>query len=166
MIDYSLLSNLPTADMIRLGSMSQADAVLRLQCAAKMCLDGAKSLLLHDPTQTDIAAKLVQDGNELYDLALQRLKRVPEAQRPTVSMTAHEHVESPTPWDSHYAEEIEQGARSVEHWLNAAARNPLWWQLVLTRHPHPVGERRDAFEAGFLRRLQGRLLATTQTTHN
>lgn len=158
MIDYTLLSHLPTADMIRLGSMPQAEAVLRLQHASRMCLDGAKSLLQHDPTQSETAIKLIQDGTALYDLALQRMKVIPEAQRPTVSITAHERVESPTPWDIHHAEEIEQGALSAENWLKAPARNPLWWQLVQTRYPYPAGERRDAFEAGFLRRLQHRLL--------
>jgi hypothetical protein len=158
MIDYSLLSSLPTADMIHLGSLTQNEAVHRLQHAAQLCLGGAKNLLDHDPTQAQLASKLIQDGLTLYDLALLRLKTIPEAQRPTISVTAREHIDSPTPWDVHHAEEIEQGAASAEEWLKASSRVPLWWQLVQTRYPYPLGEQRDAFEAGFLRRLQHRLL--------
>ncbi len=43
-------------------------------------------------------------------------------------------------------------------WLDRRVTHPLWLQLTQARQGYPEGGRRDAFEAGFLRHLQQRLI--------
>jgi hypothetical protein len=48
---------------------------------------------------------------------------------------------------------IEDGVRCAQTWLDGSSL-PLWWALVQSRKRHRLGDPQDAFEAGFLLRLQ------------
>jgi hypothetical protein len=52
---------------------------------------------------------------------------------------------------------IERGVQCAQAWLESADEIPLWWALAQTRKTFPVGDCQDAFEAGFLLRIQQRL---------
>ena len=63
---------------------------------------------------------------------------------------------------------IEDGVRCAETWLVGSSL-PLWWVLAQNRKRHRSGDPREAFEAGFLLRLQQMLImrrkaATSQST--
>ena len=63
---------------------------------------------------------------------------------------------------------IEDGVRCAETWLDGSSL-PLWWALAQNRKRHRPGDPQEAFEAGFLLRLQqalvmGREAATSQST--
>ncbi|KOG03158.1 Uncharacterized protein ABJ98_1118 [Pseudomonas syringae pv. aceris] len=48
---------------------------------------------------------------------------------------------------------IQDGVRCAETWLDGSPL-PLWWALAQNRKRHRLGDSQDAFEAGFLLRLQ------------
>ncbi|CRM38039.1 hypothetical protein [Pseudomonas sp. 37 R 15] len=52
---------------------------------------------------------------------------------------------------------IERGVQCAQAWLDTPGEIPLWWALAQTRKTFPVGDCQDAFEAGFLLRIQQRL---------
>mgnify|MGYP003530447621 FL=1 len=62
-----------------------------------------------------------------------------------------------TPWGSEFASMIEQGVHCAHAWLESSSETPLWWALAQARKTFPVGDDQDAFEAGFLLRIQQRL---------
>lgn len=62
-----------------------------------------------------------------------------------------------TPWGSEFASMIEQGVQAAQAWLDSSGETPLWWALAQVRKTLPVGDGQDAFEAGFLLRIQQRL---------
>ncbi|NVZ25546.1 hypothetical protein HX881_08330 [Pseudomonas gingeri] len=162
MVDRSLLSRLPISTLIRLTSLSHDEAADRLRHAARLCLDGARTLAFKDQQQKDLADKLIEDALALYDLALRRRHPPPLSEsHAVVSINASTDPPSapPTPWDDQFAQEIASGARCAERWLERQNTQPLWWQLTQARISHPEGVRRNAFEAGFLRRLQHHLIA-------
>ncbi|MBV6754247.1 MULTISPECIES: LasR-specific antiactivator QslA [Pseudomonas] len=162
MIDRSLLSRLPIPALIKLATLSHDEAVDRLRHAARLCLDGARSLAFEDQQQKDLADKLIEDALTLYDLALQRRHPPPLSDSPAmvhVNASTDSPSVPPTPWDDQFAQEIASGTRCAERWLERQNTQPLWWQLTQARINHPEGDRRNAFEAGFLRRLQHHLIA-------
>ena len=163
MIDRSLLSRLPIPALIKLATLSHDEAVDRLRHAARLCLDGARSLAFEDQQQKDLADKLIEDALALYDLALQRRHPPPLSDSPAM-VRVNASSDSPsvplTPWDDQFAQEIASGTRCAERWLERQNTQPLWWQLTQARINHPEGDRRNAFEAGFLRRLQHHLIAS------
>ena len=67
-----------------------------------------------------------------------------------------------TPWGSEFAPMIERGVQCAQAWLDTPGEIPLWWELVQTRKTFPVGDCQDAFEAGFLLRIQQRLRGGAQ----
>jgi hypothetical protein len=62
-----------------------------------------------------------------------------------------------TPWGSEFAPMIKRGVQCAQAWLNTPGDVPLWWELAQARKTCPAGESQDAFEAGFLLRVQQRL---------
>lgn len=62
-----------------------------------------------------------------------------------------------TPWGSEFAPMIERGVQCAEAWLETVDEVPLWWELAQARKTFPLGDYQDAFEAGFLLRIQQRL---------
>lgn len=62
-----------------------------------------------------------------------------------------------TPWGSEFAPMIERGVQCAQAWLNSPGDVPLWWELAQARKTCPAGDSQDAFEAGFLLRIQQRL---------
>ncbi|WP_421555566.1 LasR-specific antiactivator QslA [Pseudomonas kitaguniensis] len=67
-----------------------------------------------------------------------------------------------TPWGNEFAPMIERGVRCAQAWLDAPDEIPLWWELAQTRKTFPAGDCQDAFEAGFLLRIQQRLQRGTR----
>ncbi|WPN26751.1 LasR-specific antiactivator QslA [Pseudomonas marginalis] len=57
---------------------------------------------------------------------------------------------------------IERGVQCAQAWLDAPGDVPLWWELAQTRKTFPAGCCQDAFEAGFLLRIQQRLQGTSR----
>ncbi|WP_273819296.1 LasR-specific antiactivator QslA [Pseudomonas asplenii] len=161
MIDRSLLSRLPPSDLIRLASLNPLEAAAHFRVAARFCLDGARCVAFRDSEQERLAHRLIADGIALYTLALQRLESPqPRALHiPATRRAANDTHEPPTPWDSHYARQLAEGAREAERWLQQADGSPLWAELARRRRLYLTQTGRDAFEAGFLRRIQGYLQA-------
>ncbi len=62
-----------------------------------------------------------------------------------------------TPWKNEFASMIERGVQCAHAWLDTPGEIPLWWELAQTRKTFPIGDCQDAFEAGFLLRIQQRL---------
>ncbi|WP_426221123.1 LasR-specific antiactivator QslA [Pseudomonas sp. DWRC2-2] len=63
---------------------------------------------------------------------------------------------------------IEDSVRCAQAWLDGSSL-PLWWALAQNRKRLRPGDSREAFEAGFLLRLQQTLImrreaATSQST--
>ncbi|MPQ69655.1 MULTISPECIES: LasR-specific antiactivator QslA [unclassified Pseudomonas] len=167
MIDRTLLSRLPTPTLIKLASLSPTEAVDHLRHAARLCLDGARTLAFQDDQQQKLADKLIKDAIVLYDMAILRQRDPPSpASTTTISLNACANAssQSPTPWDEQFAQEIASGGRCAGLWLDRRATQPLWWQLTQARRGYPEGDRRDAFEAGFLRHLQQRLITAQYRT--
>ncbi|WP_338523981.1 LasR-specific antiactivator QslA [Pseudomonas batumici] len=163
MIDRSLLSRLPTPTLIKLASLSPSEAVDHLRHAARLCLDGARTLAFQDDQQQELADKLIKDAIALYDMALLRQRYLPSSTTKSalrLNACAEDPHINPTPWDEQFAQEIASGARCAGLWLDRRATQPLWWQLTQARQGYPEGDRRDAFEAGFLRHLQQQLITT------
>lgn len=67
-----------------------------------------------------------------------------------------------TPWGSEFASMIEQGVQSAQAWLDTSGEIPLWWALAQARKIFTAGDCQDAFEAGFLLRIQQRLRRVSQ----
>ena len=62
-----------------------------------------------------------------------------------------------TPWGDEFAPAIEDGVCCAETWLGSSSL-PLWWTLSQNRKRHRPGDFQEAFEVGFLLRLQQTLL--------
>ncbi|WP_397458509.1 LasR-specific antiactivator QslA [Pseudomonas asplenii] len=161
MTERSLLSRLPTPTLIKLTSLSASEAVDHLRHAARLCLDGARTLDFENEQQQELANKLIKDAVALYDMAfLRQHYRHSQASSESVHLNASDN-DPPlplTPWDEQFALEIASGTRCAGQWLDRRSTQPLWWQLTQARQAYPEGGRRDAFEAGFLRHLQQRLI--------
>ncbi|MBV4465933.1 hypothetical protein KVG95_21635 [Pseudomonas sp. SWRI79] len=67
-----------------------------------------------------------------------------------------------TPWSSEFSPMIERGVQCAQSWLDAPGEIPLWWELAQARKTFPVGDCQDAFETGFLLRIQQRLRGASQ----
>ncbi|SDS85561.1 hypothetical protein SAMN05216598_3014 [Pseudomonas asplenii] len=161
MIDRSLLSRLPPSDLIRLAALHPLEAAAHFRVAARFCLDGARCVAFRNLEQERLAHRLIADGIALYTLAFQRLEspqpraiHIPATRRP-----ANDTPEQPTPWDNHYARQLADGAREAERWLHGADTSPLWAELARRRRLYRTEPCREAFETGFLRRIQGYLKA-------
>ena len=50
----------------------------------------------------------------------------------------------------------------AQAWLDSIDEIPLWWALAQARKTFPIGDCQDAFEAGFLLRVQQRLQSVKQ----
>jgi len=110
----------------------------------------------------------------LFDKAFRCLSGIP-AQR--VHQQVGEYVSVPsaegcpglrTPWGNEFRPMIEDGVRCAETWLDGSSL-PLWWALAQNRKHHRPGDPQEAFEAGFLLRLQQTLImrreaVTSQST--
>ncbi|NWB28543.1 LasR-specific antiactivator QslA [Pseudomonas gingeri] len=161
MIDRSLLSRLPPPDLIRLASLHPSEAAAHFRVAARFCLDGARCVAFRDQEQERLAHRLIADAIALYTLAFQRFDSPPPRPItiPATRRAANDANEGPTPWDTHFARELADGAREAERWLNGHGTSPLWTELARRRRLYLKEQGREAFEAGFLRRIQGYLKA-------
>ena len=174
MFDLSLLISLPKPSTIDTASLTPEDAAIKLRQAATLRLNGAQSILLHFPQDVELAVELLDDAAVLFDKAFRYLTGMP-AQR--VHQQIGEYISVPsadgcpgirTPWGNEFGPMIEDGVRCAETWLDGSSL-PLWWALAQNRKRHRLGDPQEAFEAGFLLRLQqalvmGREAATSQST--
>ncbi|KNH26668.1 hypothetical protein ACS77_15425 [Pseudomonas syringae] len=163
MFELSLLIGLPKPNTIDTATLTPADAAIKLRQAATLRLNGAQSVLLHFPQDVELAVELLDDAAVLFDKAFRFLTGIP-AQR--VHQPIGEYVSVPTaegspaiqtPWGDEFAPAIKDGVRCAESWLEGASL-PLWWALAQNRKRHRPGNFQEAFEAGFLLRLQQTLL--------
>jgi len=69
-----------------------------------------------------------------------------------------------TPWDKDFADVIQEGVGCAESWLGGSSL-PLWWALAHNRKHHVAGDSQEAFETGFVSRLQQALLVLRKTEH-
>ena len=144
MFDLSLLIGLPKPNSIDTSSLTPEDAAIKLRQAAILRLNGAQSVLLHFPQDVELAVEYVS---------------VPSAEGcPGLR----------TPWGNEFRPMIEDGVRCAETWLDGSSL-PLWWALAQNRKHHRPGDPQEAFEAGFLLRLQQTLImrreaVTSQST--
>lgn len=163
MSDLSLLIGLPKPNAIDTASLSPEDAAVKLRQAATLRLNGAQSILLHFPQDGELAVELLDDAAVLYDKAFRYLTGIP-AQRVHQQLGQYVSVPSAegspaiqTPWGDEFAPAIKDGVRCAEAWLDGSSL-PLWWALAQNRKHHRPGDCQEAFEAGFLLRLQQTLL--------
>ena len=110
----------------------------------------------------------------LFDKAFRYLSGIP-AQRVHQQIGEYFSVPSAegypgirTPWGNEFGPIIEDGVRCAQTWLGGLSL-PLWWALTQNRKRHRPGDPQEAFEAGFLLRLQQTLImrreaATSQST--
>ncbi|MGY2223930.1 LasR-specific antiactivator QslA [Pseudomonas gingeri] len=162
MIDCPLLSRLATPALIKFAILDTSEAVGHLRRAAHLCLDGARTLAFQNDQQQELGNKLILDAIAFYDTALLRQRHPP-----SLASTAATRFNAcadplpgiPTPWEKQFAQEIASGARCAGRWIERQTTQPLWWELIKARRDYPEGDRREAFEAGFLRYLQQRLIA-------
>ncbi|KJZ49015.1 hypothetical protein LOY55_03660 [Pseudomonas sp. B21-040] len=163
MFDLSLLIGLPKPNTIDTASLTPEDAAVKLRQAATLRLNGAQSILLHFPQDVELAVELLDDAAVLFDKAFRYLTGIP-AQR--VHQQIGEYVSVPsaegspaiqTPWGDEFAPAIKDGVRCAETWLEGSSL-PLWWALSQNRKRHRPGDFQEAFEAGFLLRLQQTLI--------
>ena len=163
MFDLSLLIGLPKPNTIDTASLTPEDAAIKLRQAATLRLNGAQSILLHFPQDVELAVELLDDAAVLYDKAFRYLTGIP-AQR--VHQQIHQYFSVPsadgrpaikTPWGDEVAPSIKDGVRCAETWLDGSSL-PLWWALAQNRKRHRPGDFQEAFEAGFLLRLQQTLI--------
>lgn len=115
------------------------------------------------PQDVELAVELLDDAAVLFDKAFLYLTGIP-AQR--VHQQLGEYVSVPsaegspaiqTPWGDEFAPAIKDGVRCAETWLEGSSL-PLWWALAQNRKRHRPGDFQEAFEAGFLLRLQQTLI--------
>jgi len=163
MFDLSLLIGLPKPNSIDTSSLTPEDAAIKLRQAAILRLNGAQSVLLHFPQDVELAVELLDDAAVLFDKAFRCLSGIP-AQR--VHQQVGEYVSVPsaegcpglrTPWGNEFRPMIEDGVRCATAWLDGSSI-PLWWALAQNRKHHRPGDPQEAFEAGFLLRLQQTLI--------
>lgn len=174
MFDLSLLISLPKPNAIDTASLTPEDAAIKLRQAATLRLNGAQSILLHFPQDVELAVELLDDAAVLFDKAFRCLTGIP-AQRIHQQISEYFSVPSAegcpeikTPWGDEFAPAIKDGVRCAETWLEGSSL-PLWWALAQNRKRHRPGDSQEAFEAGFLIRLQQTLInlrkaATTRPT--
>lgn len=169
MIELSLLIRLPKPDTIDTASLTPEGASVKLQQAATLRLNGAQSILLHFPQDVELAVELLDDATVLFDKAFRYLSGIP-AQRAHQQIGDYQPVPSAnmspglrTSWGKTFGPMFEDGVRCAETWLDDSSR-PLWWALVQGRKRHRPGDSREAFEAGFLLRLQQTLIMLREDT--
>ena len=174
MFDLSLLISLPKPNTIDTASLTTEDAAIKLRQAATLRLNGAQSILLHFPQDVELAVELLDDAAVLFDKAFRCLTGIP-AQRVHQQIDEYFSVPSAegcpgirTPWGNEFGPMIEDGVRCAETWLEGSSL-PLWWTLAQNRKRHRPGDPQEAFEAGFLLRLQQTLImrrdaVTSQST--
>ncbi|AZE46519.1 hypothetical protein C4K04_0824 [Pseudomonas chlororaphis] len=175
MFELSLLISLPKPNRIDTASLTPEDAAIKLRQAATLRLNGAQSILLHFPQDVELAVELLDDAAVLFDKAFRYLSGIP-AQRVHQQISEYYSVPSAegcpgirTPWGNEFGPMIEDGVRCAQAWLDGSSL-PLWWALAQNRKRHRPGDSREAFEAGFLLRLQQTLImrreaATSQSTN-
>lgn len=112
--------------------------------------------------------ELSDDAAVLFDKAFRCLSGIP-AQR--VHHQVGEYVTVPsaegcpglrTPWGTEFRSMIEDGVWCAETWGGGSSL-PLWWALAQNRKHHRPGDLQEAFEAGFLLRLQQTLIMRRET---
>jgi hypothetical protein len=174
MFELLLLISLPKPNTIDTASLTPEDAAIKLRQAATLRLNGAQSILLHFPQDVELAVELLDDAAVLFDKAFQYLTGIP-SQRVHQPIGEYYSVPSTegcpgirTPWGNEFGPMIEDGVRCAQTWLDGSSL-PLWWALAQNRKRHRPGDPQDAFEAGFLLRLQQTLImrreaATAQST--
>ena len=150
---------LPKPNTIDTASLTPEDAAIKLRQAATLRLNGAQSILLHFPQDVE----LLDDAAVLFDKAFRCLTGIP-AQRVHQQISEYFSVPSAegcpaiqTPWGDEFAPAIKDGVRCAETWLEGSSL-PLWWALAQNRKRHRPGDFQEAFEAGFLLRLQQTLI--------
>ncbi|EGH72842.1 LasR-specific antiactivator QslA [Pseudomonas syringae] len=159
MFDLSLLVGLPKPNAIETSNLNPEDAAAKLRQAACLRLNGAQSILLHCPKDIELAVELLDDAAMLYDMTFQSLTgfrplRVHKRFEEGFSVPSAEGCPGiRTPWGNEFALVIQDGVRCAETWLDGSPL-PLWWALAQNRKRHRLGDSQDAFEAGFLLRLQ------------
>jgi len=163
MFELSLLIGLPKPNTIDTASLTPEDAAIKLRQAATLRLNGAQSILLHFPQDVELAVELLDDAAVLFDKAFRCLTGLP-AQRVQQQIGEYFSVPSAegcsaiqTPWGDEFAPAIKDGVRCAETWLEGSSL-PLWWALAQNRKRHRLGDYQEAFEAGFLLRLQQTLI--------
>jgi hypothetical protein len=111
----------------------------------------------------DLAVELLDDAAVLFDKAFRYLSGIP-AQLVHQPITEYYAVPSPEgcpgirmPLGSEFCPMIEDGVRCAEAWLDGSSL-PLWWAMAQNRKRHRPGDPQEAFEAGFLLRLQQTLI--------
>ncbi|MFC6299991.1 hypothetical protein GNF76_28405 [Pseudomonas sp. CCM 7893] len=168
MFDLHLLVDLPKPSSIDTTSLSLEDAAAKLRRAACLRLNGAQSILLHYPKDIELAVELLDDAAVLFDMSFKRLTGMP-AQRLHKQFEQCHSIPSVkgcpgirTPWDKDFAEVIQDGVGCAESWLSGSP-SPLWWALAHNRKRHAVGDYQEAFEAGFVSRLQQALMVQAKT---
>ncbi len=168
MFDLSLLIDLPKPNTIDTESLSPEDAAVKLRQAAILRLNGAQSILLHYPQDVELAVELLDDAAVLFDMAFRCLSGIP-AQRAHQQVGEYYSVPSAdgypgirTPWSSEFGPMIDDGVRCAMTWLDGSSL-PLWWALMQNRKRHRPGDHQEAFEAGFLLRLQQTLMMVRET---
>ncbi|UUT13513.1 LasR-specific antiactivator QslA [Pseudomonas zeae] len=163
MFELSLLIGLPKPNSIDPASLTTEDATIKLRQAATLRLNRAQSILPHFPQDVELAVVLLDDAAELFDKAFRYLSGIP-AQR--VHQQIGEYVSVPsaegcagirTLWNDEFRPMIEEGVRCGETWLDGSSL-PLWWVLAQNGKHHHPGDPQEAFEAGFLLRLQQTLI--------
>ncbi len=163
MLDHSLLSQLPKPKAIDTSSLSLEEAAVTLRRSACLRLNGAQSLVLHATDEQDLVVELLDDAAVLYDMAFQRLlgnppERAKQKHKEYCSIPAADGQPGiRTPWGTDYALMIDDGVKCATDWLGDASSLPLWWVLSHHRRRHWAGDCRNAFESGFLLRVQQRL---------
>lgn len=115
------------------------------------------------PQDIELAVELLDDAAVLIDKAFRYLTETP-AQR--VHQQIGEYFSIPsaegypgirTPWANEFGPMIEDGVRCAEIWLEGSSL-PLSWSLAQNRKRHRPRDPQEAFEEGFLLRLQQTLI--------
>lgn len=164
MHDYSLFFDLPKPHAIEVEGLPLHEAAAKLRLAACLRLNGAQNILLHTGEHHELIAELLDDAAVLYDKTFRMLTGIPPV---GVSLADEEAASVPaaegcpgirTPWSKKFSPVIKDGVRCAEEWL-ADSPLPLWWALTQGRKRHLAGDSQDAFETGFLLRVQQALKA-------
>lgn len=171
MFDLSLLIGLPKPNSIDTALLTPEDAAIKLRQAATLRLNGAQSILLHFPQDVELAVELLDDAAVLFDKAFRYLSGIP-AQRVHQQIGEYVSISSAegcpgirTPWGNEFRPMIEDGVRCAETWLDGSSL-PLWWALAQNRKHHRPGDPQEAFEAGFLLRLQQTLIIRREAVNS
>lgn len=115
--------------------------------------------LLDFPRDVEQAVELLDDAAVLFDNPFRYLSGIP-AQRDHQQIGMNVSVPSAegfpgirTPWGNEFRPMIEYSVRCAEPWLGVSSL-PLWWALAQNRKHLLPNDPQEAFEIGFLLRLQ------------